>query len=219
MNGKLKIYCACLAIMYVIFFVHNVYEGAKFAIAGFEIGYTQGKSGNDNFNVCVSYMTPVDGSATFPSTVINEKTGEEVRFEIRQMIALVSKSPENIPAYVKIMYITASIFGFIIFALFVYIPFIGYKIMKSITQNAFYSIRNIKKIRKISLILLLIFTINLLVNFSATISVNAYLLIKGYRAYVNDFNYSLFFTGLVLLILSEILLYTKSIKEEQDLTV
>ncbi|MDR2653334.1 MAG: DUF2975 domain-containing protein [Prevotellaceae bacterium] len=219
MSNKLKIYISLLAIMYVIFFVHNVYEGGKFAIAGFKIGYAQGKSGNSNVQVCVGYMTPVAGSATFPSTVINEKTGEEVRLEIRQMMALVSKSPENVPAYVKVMYIAASIFSLIVFALFVYIPFIVYKIMKSITQNEFYSIRNIKQIRKISLVLLLIFAINIFVNLCTTIWTNSYLLIKDYKAYLGDFNYSSLFTGLVLLVLSEILLYTKSIKEEQDLTI
>jgi hypothetical protein len=206
--------------MYVIFFVHNVYETGKVAIAGFELGYKQGKSGNTGFNVCASYMTPVDGSITFPSTVINEKTGEEVRFEIRQMIALISKSPENIPIYVKIMNIAANILALIVFALFVvYIPLAGYKIMKSITQNEFYSLKNIKRIKKISLFLLLIFAINLFVNLTATISTDFYLEIKDYTAYTGDFNYSLLFTGLVLLILSEILRYTKNIKEEQDLTI
>jgi TRAP-type C4-dicarboxylate transport system permease small subunit len=196
-----------------------MYEAGKLAIAGFEFDYKQGKSGNINLNVCASYTKPVEGSITFPSTVINEKTGEEVRFEIRQMIALISKSPENITIYVKIMNITANIMGLIIFAFFVYIPFVGYRIMKSITQNRFYSMENIKRIKKISLILLLIFVINLFINLTATISTDSYLQIKDYKPYMGDFNYSALFIGLILLILSEILQYTKNMKEEQDLTI
>ncbi|MDR2126776.1 MAG: DUF2975 domain-containing protein [Prevotellaceae bacterium] len=219
MSRKLKIYSLCLAIVYVVCFAHNVYESGKIAIAGFKLGYKQGKSGNTGFNVCASYMIPVNGSLTFPSTVINEKTGEEMRFEIRQMIAFMPETPENVPVYVPIMNIAANISGFIMLALFVYIPFVVYKIMKSITQNRFYSIENIKRIKKISLILLLAFAINIFINMSVTISTNSYLYIKDYKAYMDNFNYSSFFMGLVLLILSEILRYTKNMKEEQDLTI
>jgi hypothetical protein len=202
-----------------VFFAHSIYEAGELAIAGFEFGYAQGKAGNMNFQVCTGYMRPVDGSVTFPSTVINEKTGEEVRFEIRQMVAFLSDTPENIPIYIKIMNIAANILSFIVAALFIYIPFIGYRIMKSITQNEFYSIRNIKRIKKIALFLLLIFLITVFINLSTAISTNSYLQIKDYEAYVDNCGYSSLFTGFVLLILSEILRYTANIKEEQDLTV
>ncbi|MDR0754200.1 MAG: DUF2975 domain-containing protein [Prevotellaceae bacterium] len=219
MNKKLKIYSLCLAIIYVVFFIHNTYDSGKLAIAGFELGYQQGKSGNINFNVCASYMKPVAGSITFPSAVLNEKTGEEIPFELRQIIAFIPESPENVPIYLKIMNIAANISGLIMLAFFVYIPFVGYKIMKSISHNKFYSIENIKRIKKISLILLLVFVITVFISLTATISTDFYLQIKDYKAYMNDFNYSSFFIGLVLLILSEILRYTKNMKEEQDLTI
>jgi hypothetical protein len=219
MSGKLKIYCLCFIIIYAVFFAYSVYDAGKLAIAGFEFGYAQSTTGNRNLHVCGSYMEPVNGSVTFPSAIVNEKTGEEVRFEMRQIIAFLSDFPENIPAHVKIMDSATIIFSLIMAALFIYIPFIGYRIMKSVAQNEFYSIKNIRRIRKIALILLMIFLITVFINLSATISTNAYLQISGYRAYVGMFDCSALFTGLIMLILSEILRYTANIKEEQDLTV
>ncbi|MDR1347723.1 MAG: DUF2975 domain-containing protein [Prevotellaceae bacterium] len=219
MNGKLKIYCLCFIIIYAVFFAHIVYDEGKLAIAGFEFGYAQSATGNGNVHVCGSYVEPVDGSVTFPSVIVNEKTGEEVHFEMRQILAFLSDFPENIPAYVKIMDGATIILSLIMVALFIYIPFIGYRIVKSVAQNVFYSIKNIRRIRKIALILLMIFLITVFINLSTTISTNAYLQITGYRAYVGTFDYSSLFTGLIMLILSEILRYTANIKEEQDLTV
>ena len=91
--------------------------------------------------------------------------------------------------------------------------------MKSISKNEFYSIKNIKRIKKLSYILLAIFALTLLTNYFRVIITNAYLQMKDYTACISDFNYSLLFMGLVILVLSEILRYTTSIKEEQELTI
>ncbi|MDR1983975.1 MAG: DUF2975 domain-containing protein [Prevotellaceae bacterium] len=218
MSKKLKFYSICLAIVYVIFFAHNAYESIKFGVAGFKLGYSQSKE-NNNLHVCGGDVEPVAGALTFPSTVINEKTGEEVHCEIRQIFAYMSQVPDKIPFYVKTMSVMADVIGIIVLAFFAYLPFIVYKILKSITKNEFYSIRNIKRIRKVSLILLTIFVLTFFVNFSTMTVTKAYLQIKDYTSCIGYLNYSLLFIGLVILVLSEILKYTTVIKEEQDLTI
>ncbi|MDR3287244.1 MAG: DUF2975 domain-containing protein [Prevotellaceae bacterium] len=219
MNKKLKIYSFVLAVVYVIFFIHSVFEVGRYAVAGFEIGYNKGQKNDFDFQICGGFMTPVNGSVTFPTTVLNEKTGKDAYLEFRQVFVYMDNTPEQIPAYVTIVGIIARILTFILLGLFIYLPFVVYKIMKSITKNEFYSILNIKRIRKVAFILLTIFVIILYNDFSMALLTNAYLQIKDYTAYVGAFNYPLLFIGLVVLVLSEILKYTTVIKEEQDLTI
>ncbi|MDR3226649.1 MAG: DUF2975 domain-containing protein [Prevotellaceae bacterium] len=219
MNKKLKFYSFFLAVVYVIFFICSVYETSRYAIAGFEFGYNKGKERDFDFQVCGGFLTPVDGSVIFPTTILNEKTGKDVHIEIRQVFAYMDDTPEQIPAYVTILSITAQILTFVLLVLFIYLPFVVYKIMKSITKNEFYSIQNIKRIRKVSFILLTIFAIIFYSSVSIAVLTNAYLQIKNYTACIGEFNFPLLFIGLVVLILSEILKYTTTIKEEQDLTI
>jgi Protein of unknown function (DUF2975). len=219
MSKKLYFYSLCLTVVYIVFFVHSAYEMGQFGLAGFKLGYNDGRQSELEHHVVGNYIIPIEGSATFPSTFINKKTGEEVRLEIRQVLAYVTKSPESVPFYVKLAEIMSLVLVFILLALFIYLPFVVFRIMKSITKDEFYSVKNIKRIKKTSFILLGIFLISLITNISNVITTNAYMQMENYEAYLGDLNYSLLFLGLITLILSEILRYTTTIKEEQDLTI
>ncbi|MDR0542600.1 MAG: DUF2975 domain-containing protein [Dysgonamonadaceae bacterium] len=220
MSKKLYVYGICLAIAYVIFIGHSLYEGGQLFVSGFKEGWSQAcaPSHVQTF-ICGGDLTPVNGSATFPSKLLNLKTGEEARFEITQVLANLSQIPDSIPAYVKAMDIIRLILSFVIIALFIYLPFVVYRIMKSISSQDFYGAVNIKRIRKASFILLGIFFVSLLANICLVAVTNAYMQIEGYKASLKEFNYSLLFIGLVILVLSEILRYTTDIKAEQDLTI
>ncbi|MDR2683415.1 MAG: DUF2975 domain-containing protein [Dysgonamonadaceae bacterium] len=225
MNKKLYFYSTILAIAYTLFVGHRLYEGSQSFVSGFKAGYSHAKEAHDQRKVrsemfvCGGSLTPVDGSATFPTSFLNLKTGEEISIEITQMIAKLSQKPDVIPAYVVALDVVKNLLTFVLFGLFIYLPFVVYRIMKSISSNTFYSVRNINKIRKVSLIVLGIFLANLLATVCLVITTNTYMQIEGYKASVKDFDYSLLFLGLVVLVLSEILRYTTSMKEEQELTI
>ena len=218
MSKKLKFYGLCLTVVYVIFFGHNVYEFAKYGVGGYNFGNKEVEK-LGNYHVLVSSVVPVGGSVTFPTTVINEKTGEEVCVEIRELMAFIFDSPDTMPTYVKLMDLSIHVFAFGVFLLFLIIPFLVYRVMKSISKNEFYSLKNIRRIKKLSYILLAIYAVTLLESYLRVLIANAYLQIKDYTACLSDFNYALLFMGLVVLIMSEILRYTTSIKEEQELTI
>ncbi|MDR1582293.1 MAG: DUF2975 domain-containing protein [Prevotellaceae bacterium] len=225
MNRKLYFYSVLLAVVYVIFVGHSLYEGSQWFISGLKAGYSQAKEAHDqsktnaNLFVCGGDLTPIGGSATFPTQFLNLKTGEEAHIEITQMIAKLAKIPDSIPAYVIALDVIKTLLSFILFLLFVYLPFVVYRIMKSISSNTFYSIRNINKIRKASFLLFGIFLATTLTNVCLVITTNAYIQMEGYKAVFKDLNYPLFFLGLIVLVLSEILRYTTSMKEEQELTI
>lgn len=215
MSKKLKFYTLCLAVIYVIFFAHNVYEFGKYGIGGYKFASNEVEK-IGNYQVLASRIAPVNGTATFPTTFVNEKTGDTVRVEIREIMAFMFDSSDATPFYVKII---TPLINCLIFLLFLVIPFLVYRIIKSISKNEFYSIKNIKRIKKLSYVLLSIFALTLLTTYLSTVLTNIYLQLQDYTTCIDDFNYSLLFMGLVVLILSEILRYTKTIKEEQELTI
>lgn len=218
MNKKLKFYSLLLAVAYIIFFAHNIYEQGKYGVAAYKFGSREIKK-LDHFQILGGNVIPIEGPATFPTLMLNEKTGKEIRLEITEMMAFLFDVPENIPASIKIMNISITILNYVVILLFLIIPFIVYKIMKSISKNEFYSKKNIARIKKLSFVLLAIFAVALIANCLGTAITNAYMQLKDYTACVKYFNYSILFMGLVILTLSEILKYTKFMKEEQELTI
>ena len=219
MSKKLYIYTICLAIAYVVLLGHSVYEMGTVGVAGFKFGYTEGSSGRAEYHVFGGNIVPIAGSATFPTSFINEKTGETGRLEIRQILAFFTQSPANIPGYIKVIESSKILWSFLLIGLFIYLPFVVYRILKSVAKGGFYSLKNIRNIRKASFILLAIFLTELLVNITNVITSNFYMQLKDYTAYLGEVNYTLLMMGLVVLILSEILCYTMKMQEEQELTV
>lgn len=220
MSKKLYFYSLCLAVIYAIFVGHILYEGGQSFVSGFKEGWKKASTHtHTNTFLCSGDLTPLSRSDTFPSKFLNLKTGKEESFEITHLFASLSQIPDSIPAYIKVMDILQLLLAFVIIVLFIYLPFVVYRIMKSVSRQDFYSIVNINRIRKVSFILLSIFFISLFINACMVVITNAYMQIEGYKASLQEFNYPLLFLGLVILVLSEILRYTTVIKAEQDLTI
>jgi hypothetical protein len=220
MSKKLYFYSLCLAVIYAIFVGHALYKGSQSFVSGFKEGWEQSRTHSySSTSICGGDLTPLSGPETFPSKFLNLKTGKEERLEIKQVLAHLSQIPESIPVYVKVMDVFQLLLAFVIIFLFIYLPFVVYRIMKSVSRQDFYSIVNINRIRKVSFILLGIFFISLVINGCMVAVTNTYMQIEGYKASFKEFNYSLLFLGLVILVLSEILRYTTVIKAEQDLTI
>jgi hypothetical protein len=200
-----------------------MYEVIDSSVGGAKLGLRELKNGSishlSDYEIFGAYTKPSKGTAFFPSTILNEKTGEKVRLEIREALVFLTQMPANIPFYIKVLKNTNWILFFILFALFVRLPFVAYKIMKSVSKDEFYSIKNINNIRKVSIIIFGIFFISFFANFFANIVSRFYVQPEEYTIVMREFNFPLLFTGLVILILSEILRYTTTMKEEQDLTV
>jgi hypothetical protein len=223
MSKKLYLYSTILAIAYIIFFGNSMYEAIDSGIGGAKLGMREFEKGSisnlSGFEILGAYMKPNQGTAFFPSAILNEKTGESMRLEIREALVYLTQMPANIPVYIKILKSTDWILSIILFALFVYLPFVAYKIMKSVSKDEFYSIKNINNIRKISILIFGMFFANFFINFFMNIVSHFYMQPEEYKIVMREFNFPFLFTGLVILILSEILRYTTTIKEEQDLTV
>jgi hypothetical protein len=164
-------------------------------------------------------MVPAEGVITFPSSIVNEKTGENVRMEIREALIFMKQVPDNIPFYITLLKVISFLSVYVVMGLFIYLPFIAYKVLKSVSKNEFYTLKNINKIKKISFIILLMWAILYLANLFSYLVINFYVQPEGYHMMFDDTNFSILFLGLILLIVSEILRYTTTMKEEQEFTI
>jgi hypothetical protein len=218
MNKRFYVYSIFLAIVYIVFLGHSVYEMGEFGVAGFKLGMNGGKERKPVL-VCGGFIAPVAGNATFPTNFLNEKTGEEGHLEIRSILAYVSKAPDAIPVYVSVLELFNPFLSFVLGFLFLVLPFFVYRILKSISKEEFYSSKNINNIRYVSFMLLTIFFVKVIAGLIIVIRTNAIMQLKDYKAYFGEINYALLLMGLIILILSEILKYTTSMKEEADLTI
>jgi hypothetical protein len=207
-----------LATIYILFFVHCLYDSVYAGIRGGLFGIKENIS-TLSYEITGGRLIPNEGYFTFPSSLVNTKTGENVRAEITEIVVFLKQLPDNAPFYIKTLKITRVFFLFTFFIFFIWIPFIARKIMKSISKKDFYTINNINKIRRISYIILIMFFLLFIANFCQYQLTRFYVQLETYRFTLFDYNYSLLFLGLTILILSEILRYTTAIKEEQDLTV
>jgi hypothetical protein len=173
-----------------------------------------------DFELFDMHLKPVEGNAVFPSHIINEKTGENMLLEIRNGFVFFTQKPDTVATHIYIIKILNLIFPFLMLALFIYLPIKTFRIMRSISKEEFYTIKNINNLRYVSFALLAMYLIHFTMNLANSFLFNYYVQIKGYESQlVQDFNYAFLSLGLVLLILSEILRYTTRIKEENDLTV
>jgi hypothetical protein len=218
MNKKLYIYSIILAVVYTIFLGHCLYDHAYAGFRGGLLGIKEHAS-SLSYELLGGYLLPKEGLLSFPSSITNEMTGESMQMEIRESFIFMKQIPDNIPFYAKLLKISSYLLIYAFFALFIYLPFIASKIMKSIPKNEFYSIVNINRIRKVSYVILLMFLLYLVANFFMYISLGFYASFREYKFVMGEYNYSLLFLGLTILILSEILRYTTSIKEEQEFTI
>jgi hypothetical protein len=228
MNKKLYLYTTILAIVYVCFIGDACYSIFDSLRAGINLGMKLVEDNPSskyalkslNFELLDIHLAPVEGTATFPSKIVNETTGENMAMEIRNAFVFFTKTPNPIPVYIHFLKWINPILTLLLFALFIYLPIKAFQIIQSISKEEFYNIKNINKLRNVSFSLLAMFIINFVMNVINNITVNFYVQIQSYKTSImGDFNYAFLSLGLVLLILSEILRYTTRIKEENDLTV
>lgn len=219
MSKKLYIYTIFLAIIYLVYAGQSFYQSLDAFSAGFNFAREEKPETITRGGIFGIKLSPVKGIASFPSHLTNEKTGENMRTEIREAMVFATQTPEGTPFYFKILQLGTSFFGLIVFVFFIYIPVLTFKIIKTIPQGRFYDSPNIKNIRKVSITTLAVVLCTFLSSLTMHITMRQYVEIAGYDLSFIKIDYPLLLLGMVLLILAEILHYTKEIKEEQDFTI
>jgi hypothetical protein len=156
--------------------------------------------------------------SSFPDSLTNIKTGKmvNIRYDKAQLRASVIPVPEKtVGTYQLIETLISLISIFIV----IYIPVLFFKLMKSLTHEVVFDKKNIRYLRKIGLLLIGYYIVDLTINYiSYRINVTLFDF-ADYTIHRESSEMIWLFLGFVLLLFAEILTKGSRIQEEQDLTI
>jgi hypothetical protein len=235
MNIRLKILCILfgIAFFYVVGesfirdFIPNFTAGFT---AGFKAGRERGnKEANRLFEketeseqsqseIFHFYIKPQDGSYSFPTTLLNLRTGRPIQAEF--FIASVKAENVQFSAWLMVGHWILLILAFPFLFLALSIPILTYKVIRSIVKNEIFELQNIQRIRRIGYFLLILFVLSVYASFISVAEAQSAIRLENYKitfSIQGEYYWLLF--GLVTLLFAEILKISHTMKEEQDLTV
>jgi len=217
-NRNLVLYCAILAVIYVVSILGAFSDMSSAFITGFKQGYSEAEKGNDS-EIFHFEVEPEKGSYTFPSTITNEKTGQSMQAEIGSFMVY-QTNPENpLTGSDKLLKGLNLFLSLITMIILIYIPIQTFKIIRSVMKEVIFDQNNIKRLRKIGFAVLLLFICKYVSAYSDCLVASHALQIHNYKPVVKETHMIFLFLGIVICIFAEILKKATVIKEEQDLTV
>jgi len=235
MNTRLKIICILFGVIYLYFLGDNF---VQVAVPAFMKGIKEGistaerrhnkedkeedetyESGNLLDGAVSFYVKSASGILSFPSSLMNLKTGKLIRTEFTAVTAIIDSS--KLPFRINFAYnIVLFVFTIPLLFVVVFIPVLIYRVIRSVVKNEIFDLRNIQRIRWISYCLLFIFVAEIYTNFVNMLRARELIQMEGYKIvfHIGDEFYWLLF-ALVTLMFAEILKMSHTMKEEQELTI
>ncbi len=234
MNARLKVICILFSIAYL--FAIGQYFWGHVAIdvsaghnnaeeqSGSDAGNRDdglGVQANAELNVTYDFgIKPVKGTDPLSTTMMNQKTGNPVNLGIGEVSAK-SEILDNASGRVKVFRNIGLFFHFLIVVIFIYIPVLSFRTVRSISRNVIFDIKNIRRIRRIGYALLFGFIGMIMSEYLSTIAVREIFEFENFEIPVSfsETNTMFLLFGLAVLLFAEILKISVKMKEEQDLTV
>lgn len=212
-----------LCVVLLIVFFGSVYQGAILPfIEGVRYGMTiakyqlDHKEKTDDFillDVVSKNYNYLEGSE------INLRTGEKVLIRPNNMTVLVQSLLDK-PIWWKALQGVYSLLVLMTLVLGIWIPFLVVKIVKSLQNSEVFDRKNLKRIQRIGIILLVVGILGTLLQAINIYSAQSMVDLSHYRfSYAKVIDFSPIIMGVVILIMNEILRIGIEIKEEQDLTI
>jgi|GEM_PF-2330069 len=222
MSKKLYIYGIILMAIYCFFIVNYAYSYFIGGKMSFNFITEKSMEGSDisDYEMLNLTLIPTDDKDLFPSSIKNEKTGENMLFMINKGMVYFGEKIEQLPAGLNIAQSFVGLFIMLLeIVIFFYIPVKSFSIFRAVSKNNFYNQKNFKNLRKISYAILILFACSAVMQIINGLVARFYLDLNDYDILLMDIDYVFLILGLVLLIMSEMLLYTTSIKEENEYTI
>ena len=225
MNNRLKIISILFAATYLVVILHFVFTdminiNIHKTNDNQEDSVKQEEAQSAEVKASLTYtfdILPIKESVSYPTISIeNTKTGKPVDVEVRQFSVPLQKGDNsNI-----LLVIGGLLMGVLKLFIVIYIPVQTFKIVKSISRNVIFDVKNIKRIRNLGYSLIILFFVMLLSQYIGSITVNDMVAFKDYKiSYIRVENTSYLLFGFASLLFAEILKISLKMKEEQDLTV
>jgi len=212
-----------LCVVLLIVFFGSVYQGAILPfIEGVRYGMTIAKYQLDHKEKTDDFILLDVVSKNYnylEDSEINLRTGEKVLIRPNNMTVLVQSLLDK-PIWWKALQGVYSLLVLMTLVLGIWIPFLVVKIVKSLQNSEVFDRKNLKRIQRIGIILLVVGILGTLLQAINIYSAQSMVDLSHYRfSYAKVIDFSPIIMGVVILIMNEILRIGIEIKEEQDLTI
>ena len=230
MNKKIKLYTTLFVVVFIISVITNVFnfnESYSYFTAEDEHmefteepvtfvqrdtlsnGITTRRSATVNYDFYVQPKARKDGKV-----LMSHADGQEWRVDI-QKVSVVKHWEKD---YGSIAFIVAGIV--IVLAVVLWILWIVFKTIRSIRRGEVFVADVSHNMELVGKLLVALYLYDLVFGFLMTQYYIQHIHLANYSiVYHNDSNIMFVFTGLVLMIISQVILMGKELKEEQDLTI
>lgn len=212
-----------LCVVLLIVFFGSVYQGAVLPfIEGVRYGMTIAKYQLDHKEKTDDFIlldVVSKNSNYLEDSEINLRTGEKVLVRPNNMTVLVQSLLDK-PVWWKALQGLYSLLVLMTLVLGIWIPFLVVKIVKSLQNSEVFDRKNLKRIQRIGIILLVVGILGTLLQAINIFSAQSMVDLSHYSfSYAKVIDFSPIIMGVVILIMNEILRIGIEIKEEQDLTI
>lgn len=212
-----------LCVVLLIVFFGSVYQGAILPfIEGVRYGMTIAKYQLDHKEKTDDFIlldVVSKNSNYLEDSEINLRTGEKVLVRPNNMTVLVQSLLDK-PVWWKALQGLYSLLVLMTLVLGIWIPFLVVKIVKSLQNSEVFDRKNLKRIQRIGIILLVVGILGTLLQAINIFSAQSMVDLSHYSfSYAKVIDFSPIIMGVVILIMNEILRIGIEIKEEQDLTI
>ncbi len=211
-----------LSFILLIVFFGSIYQSTILPfINGIEFGSTvidyqlNNKQKTNNF---VGMDVVSKNSITLDETDKNLKTGENVLIRPDKLTIIVN-SNANKTLWIKILQSIYTLLGLVTIALGIWIPFLILKVFRSLRYSRFFDRLNLIWINRIGIILLIVGLLKTLIQVVNVYIAESIVELTHYTfSYARIIDYSPIMTGLIILIMNEVLRIGTKMKNGQDLT-
>lgn len=219
MEKRIKVYSVVLALVYFSMIIYGFYSG----IESFQAGYNLGKNSLDSTKSLEIHhfkVKPQEGGYTFPESVLNVKTGNNIDIESRECMTLMSVPLDSHSGISLIIRLAQLLFSFLFLFIFLFIPILFFKMIRSIVKGNILNKSNIRRVTIIGWLLVAYYIMNLLLyNWGETYITKQLVQLENYDIVYDFSDMTALILGIVTLLFSEILKFSLRLKEEQELTI
>lgn len=220
-NIKFKSIISIALVCYIIFIASIFVD----ELEDMKVGFLQGKNaasrlindeqGSDTFYISVAPKVSV---LNFPETMENIKCNEEIKIRYYKMKVM---QPIGLKLNLrnKIYRVICTFLAFVVYAVFVFIPFQFYGLMKTLQKEIFFDVKNKKRFINIGAALGIAYWAIFLANYLSFQISNSLFEFKDYVIIKEHTNVIWMLLSLVTLIIAEMISRGIKLREEQDLTI
>jgi hypothetical protein len=195
----------------------------------FQLGYwegwnSEGTLNTDNRSLCSPgkayflYVLPKKGISSFPDKITNLMSNQSIDIRHSEFKAFVPKSATE--GKTIILYdLSIGICAFMMLIICFIIPFQFYMFISSIIKEVIFDKDNIGRIRKIGISLIFFYSFYFIFNFLNYLKNCKLFEFSDYSLKMDSVDAIWLLLGIVVLLIAEIILRGKALKEEQELTI